>query len=100
MTRLLALTVIVAIAIGGTAIYSKYYASDTGKTPFRVEKVSRGDLHITVRATGTVEPEETVDVGAQVVGRISELGKDPRGLADSKSAGKMIAIDAPARQAN
>jgi HlyD family secretion protein len=40
--------------------------------------VTRGDLHVTVSATGTIEPEEVVDVGAQVVGMIREFGRDPR----------------------
>jgi HlyD family secretion protein len=82
---LLSLALLIGIAFGGTALYSKFYRSDSEKEPFRVEKVTRGDLHITVRATGTVEPEETVDVGAQVVGRIKELGKDPRGMAAEPS---------------
>ncbi len=49
-----------------------------------------GDLLITVHATGTVEPEETVDVGAQVVGRIKELGKDPRGVSNQSFAEKPV----------
>jgi HlyD family secretion protein len=40
--------------------------------------VQRGDLVATVTATGTIEPEEVVDVGAQVVGIIQEFGRDPR----------------------
>jgi HlyD family secretion protein len=80
MTRfLLPTAVFLCLAVGGTALYTKFYRSDSGQNPFRVEKVTRGDLQINVRATGTVEPEETVDIGAQVVGRIKELGKDPRG---------------------
>ncbi len=31
---------------------------------FRVAPVTRGDLLATIAATGTVEPEEVVDVGA------------------------------------
>lgn len=64
MTRLLSLALLIGIAVGGTALYSKFYRSDSGQDRFRVEKVTRGDLQINVRATGTVEPEETVDVGA------------------------------------
>src|SRR3954468_300535 len=79
MTRLLSLALLIGVAVGGTALYSKFFRSDSDQPPFRVEKVTRGDLQINVRATGTVEPEETVDVGAQVVGRIKELGKDLRG---------------------
>src|SRR5438128_2093474 len=46
--------------------------------PFRTAEVQRGDLHATISATGTIEPEEVVDVGAQVAGQIKEFGPDPR----------------------
>jgi HlyD family secretion protein len=45
---------------------------------FRTMPIARGDLEVTVSATGTIEPEEVVDVGAQVVGMIREFGRDPR----------------------
>jgi HlyD family secretion protein len=90
MSRLLALAVLIGIAVGGTALYSKMYRSESQKEAFRTDKVMRGDLQIVVRATGTVEPEETVDVGAQVVGRIKSLGKDPRGQAPPHVANKPI----------
>jgi HlyD family secretion protein len=41
--------------------------------------VKRGDLVITIAATGTVEPEEVIDVGAQVAGQILSFGKDKTG---------------------
>jgi HlyD family secretion protein len=41
-------------------------------------KVSQGDLLVTIGATGTLEPEELVDVGAQVAGKIESFGADPR----------------------
>jgi len=44
---------------------------------FRTAPVARGELAVTVSATGTIEPEEVVDVGAQVVGMIREFGRDP-----------------------
>jgi HlyD family secretion protein len=93
MARFLAVLVVVGLAVGGTSLYSRYFGSHEEKAPFRVEKVTRDDLHITVRATGTIEPEETVDVGAQVVGRVAELGKDPRGVSDAKSASSTIKFD-------
>src|SRR5438270_10536921 len=46
--------------------------------PFRVAEVQRGDLRATISATGTIEPQEVVDVGAQVAGMIKEFGADPR----------------------
>src|SRR5439155_17562555 len=36
----------------------------------------RGDVAATIGATGTIEPLEVVDVGAQVAGRISAFGMD------------------------
>jgi HlyD family secretion protein len=95
MTRLLSLALLIGLAVGGTAIYNKFYRSDSGQNPFRVEKVTRGDLQINVRATGTVEPEETVDIGAQVVGRIKELGKDPRGQTDNTYTAKPVDYETP-----
>ena len=37
------------------------------------------DIVATIEATGTVEPEEVVDVGAQVAGQIISFGKDKNG---------------------
>ncbi|MFM8286711.1 MAG: efflux RND transporter periplasmic adaptor subunit, partial [Planctomycetaceae bacterium] len=45
---------------------------------YRTTAVRRGDIQAVVSATGTLEPEELVDVGAQVAGRILELGRDPQ----------------------
>src|SRR3954463_6273406 len=95
MTRLLSLALLVGIAVGGTAIYNKFFRSDSDLPPFRVKKVTRGDMQINVRATGTIEPEETVDVGAQVVGRIKELGKDPRGITDPDYANRSVDYGTP-----
>jgi len=44
---------------------------------FRTLEISRGELLLAVSATGTVEPVEVIDVGAQIVGRVQEFGPDP-----------------------
>ena len=46
---------------------------------FTTATVNRGDLSAAISATGTVEPEEVIDVGAQVAGRIVYFGKDKNG---------------------
>jgi len=46
---------------------------------FRTAAVSRGDLLVTINATGTVEPEEVINVGAQVAGQILAFGQDVEG---------------------
>ena len=43
---------------------------------FRTAPITRGDLVVSITATGTVEPEEVIDVGAQVAGLILSFGKD------------------------
>jgi HlyD family secretion protein len=95
MARFLLLILAVGAAIGGGVYYRQYAGSESRKPPFRTEKVTRGDVNVTVSATGTVEPEEVIDVGAQVVGRIKELGKDPRGKDDPAFADKTIDYGSP-----
>lgn len=46
---------------------------------YRTAELKRGDLLVSISATGTVEPEEVIDVGAQVAGRIVSFGKDATG---------------------
>ncbi len=46
---------------------------------FRSVEVTRGDLLVAISATGTLEPEEVVDVGAQVAGQIMSFGQDAKG---------------------
>jgi HlyD family secretion protein len=71
-----AVTVIVLVAGIGTW---QWRARAGHKPAFREAAVKRGDLYVTITATGTVEPEEVVDVGAQVAGQINEFGKDKNG---------------------
>jgi HlyD family secretion protein len=76
MRILMSLIVVVAIVGGGAAYYTTYIAAEPATT-FRTVNVTRDNLLSTISATGTVEPEEVVDVGAQVVGRIQKFGADP-----------------------
>jgi HlyD family secretion protein len=52
--------------------------AQTRRVSYRTARIKRGDLRSTISATGTIEPAEIVDVGAQVVGRIESFGADPR----------------------
>ncbi|MBP9839352.1 MAG: efflux RND transporter periplasmic adaptor subunit [Proteobacteria bacterium] len=49
------------------------------KSSYKFANVKRGDIFVGISATGTVQPEETIDVGAQVAGLILSLGTDSRG---------------------
>ncbi len=53
--------------------------SEKSSQQLRFSKVTRGDFVSKVQATGTLEPQELVDVGAQVTGEIKEFGTDLAG---------------------
>lgn len=67
----------IGAAICGGAVAGWYCYSDSGEevVNFRKAKVAEGDFVVKVQATGTLEPVELVDVGAQVTGKILELGR-------------------------
>jgi len=82
MERLSKTTIIAIAALGLIGIISIWYSlrSANGQAAsYSTTEVKRGDLIITISATGTVEPEEVVDVGAQVAGQINSFGKDKDG---------------------
>src|SRR5262245_60090760 len=76
MKRLLVLLVLAGMAFAG-AVWWKTHSNGNG-TAFRTARVERGDLVASVSASGVVQAEEVVDVGAQVAGRIIGFGTDPR----------------------
>ena len=72
---------VVLLILGGLAAAGVWYWRGQGSSAptYRTATVERGDLIATIGATGTVEPEEVVDVGAQVAGQILSFGKDQSG---------------------
>ena len=74
----IAVVVLVVAVVGGTIAWRLGQKNRT-ETTLRTAPVQRSDLVATIGATGTVEPEEVVDVGAQVAGQISAFGKDKNG---------------------
>ena len=74
--------VIVLIALGALSAVGAWYSrrNSTGDgSSFRTAPIERGDVVATIGATGTLQPEEVINVGAQVAGRIIEFGKDIKG---------------------
>jgi len=69
--------VTVLAATGLTWIMNNGRSSD--RSAYRTVPVKRGDLFATINATGTLQPEEVIDVGAQVAGQISSFGSDKTG---------------------
>lgn len=66
------------LSVGAAVAYASQRSGWDDKPQFRSLPVERGELLIAVSATGTVEPVEVIDVGAQIIGRITEFGPDPQ----------------------
>jgi HlyD family secretion protein len=71
-------TVAILLIVAGWGVW-QWRAHAGHKSAFREAVVKRGDLFLTITATGTLEPQEVVDVGAQVAGQINVFGKDKNG---------------------
>ncbi len=75
--RKLILIVAAVVLLGGTAWgLWQWRSGRNGAAGFRTEKVTRGRLVATINASGTLVPEEVIDVGAQVAGQIHSFGPD------------------------
>jgi len=77
MRTIFALLILVGAAGVGAAYYLQRNAVER-PVVLRTAAIRRGDLASTISATGTVQAEEVVNVGAQVAGLIVGFGRDPR----------------------
>lgn len=70
--------ILLVVGLLGGAGWGIYHWRNSGETGarFRLEKAQRGRVVSLINASGTVVPEEVVDVGAQVAGKIHKFGKD------------------------
>ena len=69
--RILSLSVLAA-----AALFCSCKGTGSGKSSYQTVTVSPGSLSTTVTATGTIEPINQVEVGAQVSGIISNIYVD------------------------
>ncbi len=65
--------VVVAGAILGLTVFKN---GKNGKVDYKTEVISKGDIEALVVTSGTLNPMETVDIGAQVSGKIEKLYAD------------------------
>ena len=73
---------VLAIIVMGTAaaVAGGYLNARSDRAiAYQTARVTRGTLLVAISATGTVEPEEVIDVGAQVAGQILSFGRDAEG---------------------
>ncbi len=73
------LIIVVVLGVLAAAIAMFINKKDGQPVSYRTGSVKRGDLLVAISATGTVQPEEVIDIGAQVAGQILRFGKDKNG---------------------
>jgi HlyD family secretion protein len=65
----------VFLCLGLAALAAGWYGKgDEARVAYRTVAAATDNLVVTTSATGTLEPEEVVDVGAQVMGQIKHFG--------------------------
>ncbi len=77
-------TIVTIIILLFAALFSywgweHYYGASRRQVIYQTAPIRQGTLAATVNATGTLEPRDVVDVGAQVNGTILSFGKDADG---------------------
>ncbi len=74
------LVILAALGAGGYFGWREYKGqAPAGDAAYRFGEVKRSDLVSTISATGTVVPEDVVDIGAQVNGQVASFGADTSG---------------------
>jgi HlyD family secretion protein len=93
------LIVVVALGLLGALGYGGYYLwQNQPKGPaHRLAEVKRGPVKANITATGTIEPEEVVDVGAQVVGQILRFGYDTRDMDKDEKYRRLVDYCTPVK---
>ncbi len=71
--------IVIVVCLAALALWFFSGSTEEAGMQLRSAKVTRGDFVSKVQATGTLEPQELVDVGAQVTGEIKEFGVDLAG---------------------
>ena len=79
MKKIISAIVVIGIVAGIAGGWWYFNKNKAKNVTFRTTEVTRGDILSTISETGTVEPEELVDVGAQVAGQVLAFGKDEEG---------------------
>src|SRR5829696_799201 len=72
-TRVWLIATVVILAMGGGVAFQIHKKRNAG-TEVRMERVSRRDLVASVTASGKIEAQTSVDISADITGRIIDIG--------------------------
>lgn len=80
LKRRIAIAIVLLALIGaGAAGWWFRFGQHSGKVAYRTAEVRKTSITASITATGTVVPEEVIDVGAQVNGLVASFGTDADG---------------------
>jgi len=79
MKKVLLTFCLLAFLGGGAAWLFLKPAPEGPRIAYKTQETSRGQVVQTIRATGTIEPEDLIDIGAQITGQIMAFGTDTEG---------------------
>ncbi len=86
--RKLALAVALALGLGGGAYVVAQREDGATEAAYRTATVERGDIRVTISATGTLAALSTVDIGSQISGQVTDVLVD---FNDRVSRGQVLA---------
>ena len=89
------LFILLFVLIAAAAAYWLVLGGNDEEYTYRTEVVTRGEIEKVVRATGTINPLQTVKVGSQVSGTIAKLFVD---FNSTVTSGQIVAVMNPARR--
>jgi HlyD family secretion protein len=72
------LLLLTALPAAGAWGWWHFFSRNEQQSELVTVEVDKGEIITTINATGTIEPEEVIDIGAQVAGMIKEFGRDPQ----------------------
>ncbi len=70
------LLILLGIAVTAVVVWRVFHKQEVALPDLQTVATKRGDVFASISATGTLEPEEVVDIGAQVTGQILSFGND------------------------
>ncbi len=79
MKKYILFFVVAIVVVSGLYFYFKDAKQSTPAFTYKTDPVEIGQAIRTIRATGTIEPEDLIDIGAQITGQIMAFGVDVNG---------------------
>lgn len=84
----IALVTLGVLGAGGWFVWNRYFAPPDEMARYQFASVTRGDIEDVVTATGTLQPRDYVDVGAQVSGQLKKIHVE---VGSEVKAGELLA---------